>query len=187
MGTSSTDPRRFSEDEGEELDQEIDIPNEEEQSAALIDSANEMLDNSLDENGKVLDWQSLEEVSHLFEQALLLNPLNIEGKLGRAFICGLLEDYEIGFKELNEAKILSPSDERVDEMLKELEEMKKESKENNEENKKRRNQCPSSKQGTKRRETNQNRRNNTKQYVIDFQWRYDSRIFRDLGKSVRLL
>jgi len=101
--------------DGDDEDVSTNDATHEELSTALSDAANKILE----END--LDAVELETVMDNFERALELDSKNIDAYIGKAFVLGLQDKYHEGKLVLEAAKIIVPSDNRIDDMLQQLE------------------------------------------------------------------
>lgn len=87
----------------------------------LCEKANERLEEYDHNTNEAILLQSLAE----FEEALVLDPQSVEALLGKAYIHGLMEDYEKGQEILFQAReLVEEDDDRVEEMINELNKMK---------------------------------------------------------------
>ena len=83
----------------------------------VVEKANAMLENEADD-------ETIQQAFKDFEAAIQLDNFNIDAYLGKVYVMGLMEQFEEAEQLLQKTLEMSPEDERIEEMLQELQKMK---------------------------------------------------------------
>eukprot|EP01117_Protostelium_nocturnum_P002307 TRINITY_DN1296_c0_g1_i1.p1 TRINITY_DN1296_c0_g1~~TRINITY_DN1296_c0_g1_i1.p1 ORF type:complete len:322 (-),score=157.51 TRINITY_DN1296_c0_g1_i1:46-915(-) len=137
MGTTPTPTPPIKEEGSSDSEGEVEERTEGAKSSALlVISANELLekiereeeeDNEQEKNtdsDSTHHNEGLRKALDQFEEAISLDSTNLDAYLGKAYVMGLLEDFDGGSSTLQRAEVLSPDDPRVSEMISALQEMR---------------------------------------------------------------